>query len=80
MNQQIEKHEDQTKHIAEEGKDFIKEPKVVNSLFPEASATNETTSKKVKEDLKNLDTLSMIIKKCKLKGRRMNSSFKYKRY
>ena len=34
FNQQTKKHEDQTKHIAEEGKYFTKEPKVVNSLFP----------------------------------------------
>ena len=62
LNQQTEKCKEQTEHIAEEGKDFMEEPKVVNSLFPEVSTTNETTSKQVKEDLKNPDTLSMVIK------------------
>ena len=45
LNQQIEKHEEQNEHIVEEGKDFIEEPKKVNNLFLETSATNETTSK-----------------------------------
>ena len=62
MNQQTKKHEEQTEHIIEEGKYFTEEPKLVNSLFPEASATDETTSKQVKEDPKNPDTLSMVIK------------------
>ena len=62
MNQQIEKHEEQIEHIVEEGKYFIEEMKLVNNLFLEASATDETTSKQVKEDHKNHDTLSMVIK------------------
>ena len=74
------KHEEQIEHIAEEGKYFIEEPKLVNSLFLEASATDETTSKQVKEDLKNPDTLSMVIKNVNSKRRRTNSSFKCKRY
>ena len=36
--------------------------KKLNNLFPETSATDETTSKQVKEDHKNPDTLSMVIK------------------
>ena len=34
----------------------------MNNLFPETSVTNETSSKQLKEDHKNLDTLSMVIK------------------
>ena len=62
LNQQMENHEEQTEHIAEEGKDFIEEPKKMNNLFPENSATEETTSNQLKEDHKNPDTLSMVIK------------------
>ena len=51
-----------TEHIAEEGKGFIEEPKQTNNLFPETSATEETSSKQLKEDHKNPDTLSMLIK------------------
>ena len=61
MNQQIGKHEEHIEHIAEEGKDFIEEPKQMNNLFPENSATDETSSKHLKEDHKNHDTLSMVI-------------------
>ena len=67
MNQQIEKHEEQSEHIVEEVKDFTKEPKVLNSLFPEASATDETIVKQVKEDLKNPDSLSIVIKNANVK-------------
>ena len=45
LNQQTEKHEKQTEHLAEEGKYFIEEPKQMNNLFLKTSATNETTSK-----------------------------------
>ena len=62
LNQQMEKHEEQTEHIAEEGKGFIEEPKQMNNLFPETSATNETSSKQLKEEHKNLNTSSMVIK------------------
>ena len=58
---------EQTEQIAEEGKDFTEEPKVVNSLFPEASATDETIFMQVKEDLKNPDSLSIVIKNANLK-------------
>ena len=36
-------------------------------MFLEASTTDETTSKQVKEDPKNHDTLSMVIKNVNLK-------------
>ena len=36
-------------------------------MFPEASATNETIVKQVKEDLKNPDSLSFVIKNANLK-------------
>ena len=62
LNEQTKKHEEQIEHIAKEGKDFIEEPKLVNNLFPEASTTDETTSKQVKEDHKNPDALSTVIK------------------
>ena len=62
LNQQTKKHEEHTKHLPEEGKYFIEEPKQMNNLFPETSAIDETTSKQLKEDHKNLDTLSMVIK------------------
>ena len=58
---------EETKRIAEEGKDFIEEPKVANGLFPEASATDETIVKQVKEDLKNPDSLSIVIKNANVK-------------
>ena len=58
----MEKHEEQTQHSAEEGKDFIQETKQMNNLVLENSATDETSSKQLKEDHKNLDTLSMVIK------------------
>ena len=58
----MEKHEEQTEHIAEEGKDFIEEPKKMNNLFLENLAIDETSSKQLKEDHKNPDTLSMVIK------------------
>ena len=58
---------EQTEQIAEEGKDFTEEPKVVNSLFLEASSTDETIVKQVKEDLKNLYSLSIVIKNANLK-------------
>ena len=67
LNQQIEKHVEQTEQIAEERKDFTEEPKVVNSLFPEASATDETIVKQVKEDFKNPDSFSIFIKNANLK-------------
>ena len=58
---------EQTKWVAEEGKDLTEELKVVNGLFPEASATDETIVKQVKEDLKNHDSLSIVIKNASLK-------------
>ena len=34
----------------------------MNNLFPKTSATDETSSKQLKEDHKKPDTLSMVIK------------------
>ena len=48
--------------LLEEGKDFIEEPKKMNNLFLETSITDEKLSKQLKEDHKNPDTLSMVIK------------------
>ena len=67
LNQQAEKHVEQTEQIAEEGKDFIEELKVANGLFLEALATYETIVKQVKEYLKNLDSLSIVINNANLK-------------
>ena len=62
LNQQMENHEEQTEHIAEEGKGFVEETKQMNNLFPEASVTDETSNKHLKEEHKKPDTLSMVIK------------------
>ena len=51
LNQQTKNHEEQTEHIATEGKDFLEKPNQINNLFPEASVTNE-----------NSETLSMVLK------------------
>ena len=61
LNQQMENHEEQIEHIAAEGKGFVEEPKQMNNLFPEASVTDETSNKQLKEEHKNPETLSMLL-------------------
>ena len=50
LNQQMKNHEEQTEHVATEGKGFVEEPNQ-NNLFPEALVTDE-----------NHETLSMVLK------------------
>ena len=51
LNQQTKNHEEQTEHIAAEGKGFVEKPNQISNLFPKASVTDE-----------NPETLSMVLK------------------
>ena len=37
----MKNHEEQTEHIAVEGKGFVEKPNQINNLFPEFSVTDE---------------------------------------
>ena len=58
----MENHEEQTEHIAAEGKGFLENPNQINNLFPEASVIDETSNKQLKQEHKNLEMLSMLLK------------------
>ena len=62
MNQQTVNHEEQTEHIAVEGKGFLENPNQINNLFPESFVTYETSNKQIKEEHKKAETLSMVLK------------------
>ena len=45
LNQRTKNHEEQTEHIAAEGKGFVEEPTQMNNLFPKSLVTDETSNK-----------------------------------
>ena len=62
LNQQMKNHEEQTEHIAAEGKGFLENLNQINNLFPKGSVIDETSNKQLKEEHKKPETLSMVIK------------------